>query len=380
MSAATLPSAVPGADAPALPFDTSRGGPVLTVDLGALTANYRALCARVAPSVCAPVVKADAYGLGLAPVARALAAAGARTFFVAQLAEGLTLRRLLPDAEVLVLDGVAAGRVAEFAAARLVPVLNSLVQVRRWAGEAPGAPAALHLDTGMARLGLSAGEAAALAADPFLVSRLALRLVMTHLACADEPEHALNRAQLERFADRRAGLPDAPTSIGNSAGILLGPAWHGDLVRPGLALYGASPVPGLDAELRPVVALHARVLQVRALEDRDTVGYGATWHSAGPGRAAVLGLGYADGYPRSLGNRGFGVLRGRRLPVIGRVSMDSTVVDARAADAGLAEGSWVRMLGGDVDLDVVAALAGRSVYELLTGLGSRVERVYLDGP
>jgi alanine racemase len=346
----------------------------VTVDLGALAANYAALQVIAAPATVAAVVKADAYGLGLGPVAGRLAAVGCRDFFVAGPEEGARLRRLLPDARILVLQD-AGSAVAVCREARLTPVLNALAEVREWVQRCGGLPAALQIDTGMARSGLSAEDVATLAADTELLGALRLELVMTHLACADEPAHPLNALQLERFAALRARLPPLPTSIGNSAATLAGAAFRGDLVRPGLALYGGRALPGAPNPMRPVVRLEARILQIRTLPAGATVGYGATWRAPGPCRIATVGAGYADGYPRALGNRGYAAVEGLRLPVVGRVSMDMTTLDLSAAPAGaLAVGDYVDLLGGGVPLDEAAELAGIVTYELLTGLAPRLAR------
>lgn len=346
----------------------------VTVDLGALAANYAALEAIAAPARVAAVVKADAYGLGLGPVAGRLAAVGCRDFFVAGPEEGTRLRRFLPDVRIFVLQdvGSAVGACRE---AQLTPVLNSLAELRDWAERGGGQSAALQIDTGMARSGLSAEDVAALAGDGALLGALRLELVMTHLACADEPAHPLNALQLERFESLRARLPALPTSIGNSAATLAGPEYRGDLVRPGLALYGGRALAAGPNPMQPVVRLEARILQLRDLPAGATVGYGATWRAAAPCRIATLGAGYADGYPRSLSNRGYASADGRRLPVVGRVSMDMTMIDVSAAPEGaLAVGDYVDLLGGGVPLDEAAELAGIVTYELLTGLAPRLAR------
>jgi alanine racemase len=351
----------------------------LHIDLDALAANYRMLCEVARPSRVAAVVKANAYGLGVGPVAATLMAAGCDTFFVSSFAEGIELRALQPDARVFVLEG-AGGAVAGCVAARLVPVLNTVVEVREWVGAAGRAPAVLQLDTGMNRAGLDAGDVDALAADPALLGALGLELVMTHLACADEPDHPLNRLQVERFHRLRARLPPAPTSIGASAGALLGAEWRGDLVRPGLALYGGRPLASGSNPMRPVVRLAARVLQVRVLAEEGTVGYGASARLAAPARIATVGAGYADGYPRALGNRGYACIGGVRVPVVGRVSMDLTTLDVSALPTGAVTiGDSIDLLGGGVSLEDAAELAGTVSYELLTRLSTRLVRRYRGG-
>jgi alanine racemase len=358
------------------PTHASPGAPParLTIDLDALAANYAALVGLAAPSEVAAVVKADAYGLGLGPIAGRLAAVGCRSFFVATVEEGLRLRRLLPDVRVFVLQG-PGGASAVCRDARLTPVLNSLGDVREWAAAAGTSAAALQLDTGMTRSGLDAHEVEALLADSALLAAVRLELLVTHLACADDPAHPLNAEQLGRFAALRARLPRMPTSIGNSAGTLLGPEFRGDMVRPGIALYGGRARLSGPNPMRPVARLEARVLQIRALTEDAWVGYGATWRARAPARIATLGAGYADGYPRALGGRGFAFAAGRRVPVVGRVSMDLTTIDVTEIPAdALAVGDYVDLLGGGVPFEEAAELAGTISYELLTGLAPRLVR------
>lgn len=350
----------------------------LHIDLAALVANYRALCTRARPARVAAVVKANAYGLGVGPVATALVAAGCEAFFVSSLAEAFELRPLAPAARVLVLEG-AGGALAECIAHRFEPVLNTVAEVREWVDGAAGHPAALQLDTGMNRAGLDERDVEDLSVTPALLARLQLTMLMTHLACADEPGHPLNRQQLERFFALRARLPAAPTSIANSAGIFLGTPFHGDWVRPGLALYGGRPLASGPNPMQPVVRLAARVLQIRELAVEATVGYGASARLSPPARVATVGAGYADGYPRSLGNRGYATRNGLRMPVVGRVSMDLTTLDvSHVAPDALQVGDWVDLLGGDVSLEAAAELAGTASYELLTRLSTRLVRRYQD--
>ncbi|HEY5569428.1 MAG TPA: alanine racemase [Gammaproteobacteria bacterium] len=356
-------------------YSDAQASGVLIVDLDALARNYAALRRAAAPADCGAVVKANAYGLGLSPVARRLLHEGCRNFFVATLAEGLELRELAPRARIFVLEGVVAGAEPELAGAALVPVLNSLEQVERWS-EA-GGPAALHLDTGMTRLGLSAADVATLARDAKRLRNIEIECVMTHLACADEPEHSRNADQLAAFDRLRSVWPQAKTSIGNSAGAFLSEAHRGDLVRAGIALYGGNPFIAEPSPVEEVVALKARILQVRTLEEPATIGYGATYAAEPPARIAVVGIGYADGYPRSLGNSGIASVGGVRVPVVGRVSMDLACLDVSAVPAGrVREGMFVDLIGGGIGLDEVAAAAGTISYEILTRFGARLKREY----
>ena len=351
--------------------------PVLTVDLAALAANWRALAARAAPAECAAVVKADAYGIGLAPAARALAAAGARTFFVAQPQEGAALREALgPGPAIYVLDGFTPADAAEFRAFALRPALCSLPQVAAWTAALPGAPAALHIETGINRLALSADELDALRADP--PAGLAVDLVMSHLARADEPDSGMNARQRGAFAGRATLIaplaPGARLSLAATGGILLGAPYHFDLVRAGIGLYGGLPF----ADALSVVRLDAPLLQVREIAAGETVGYGASWTAPRPSRIGVVPLGYADGFHRATrGARLF--LDGRPVPVIGRVSMDLLTLDL----TGLPEpapGTTLEVLGPNQSVDRLAACAGTLGYEVLTGLGRRYLRTYLGDP
>lgn len=342
---------------------------LLTVDCGAVVRNWRRLCVRHGTGPVAAVVKADAYGLGAAPIARALHAAGCAHFFVAHPAEGEALREALggPEPMIAVLNGFAAGTHP-----RLTPVLNSLDDVRAHAGRA----AILQVDTGMSRLGLDAAELDALVADPKPLSALDLRYIMTHLACADEPAHPLNLRQAERFAAACARLPAAPRSFANSCGLFLGAAFQSDLARPGCALYGINPMPGQPNPMEPVVRLEVPILQLRDIPAGASVGYGASWGAARPSRIATAALGYADGWLRALSGQGFGVLHGVRAPLVGRVSMDLTTFDVTDIPMARA-GDRIEVLGAARDADAVAALAGTIGYEILTSLGARYARTYL---
>jgi alanine racemase len=353
--------------------DPSRSA-VLRIDLDALANNFRLLRSRAAPAECAAVVKADAYGLGMGRVVRRLLREGCRRFFVATLAEARELRGMAADAEIYVFEGAVEGSVAALVDLNVRPVLSTLEQVQRWRGHGP---AALHLDTGMNRLGLSAAEVAALAERADLMA--GLDLVMTHLACADEPSHPMNREQLARFDLLRARLPPLPTSIGNSAGTLIDAAHRGDVVRPGIALYGGNPFSDRPNPMANVVTLTAPILQLRDIAEPATVGYGATYVASAPTRLAVVGIGYADGYPRSLGNCGVAAVGGRRVPVVGRVSMDLVCVDVGGlAQKDVRVGDAVELIGPTVGLDEVAAAAGTISYEVLTGLGRRPARDYIE--
>ena len=363
-------------------------GALLTIDLAAIRANWRMLQARVGSAECAAVLKADAYGLGAAQVAPALAAEGCRRFFVAHLEEGIALKRWLPpDATVCVLHGPPPGAEAEFVDHGLVPVLNSRPQIDAWRALAHRQdrelPAIVQVDTGMARLGLSPTELRGLAGDAGALLGIRVACVMSHLACAEQTGHPANEAQRGRFVAARRCLPAAPASFANSSGIFLGGAYHFDLVRPGAALYGIAPIAAAPNPMRPVVQLQGRVLQTRSIEAGTPVGYGHAWRSGRPARIATVSVGYADGWLRGTGDGGAAAWFGEvALPLVGRVSMDTITVDASALPEGaLRPGAFVDLIGERQDVDAVAARAGTIGYEILTALGSRYARRYrgLDG-
>ncbi|MBK1668596.1 alanine racemase [Rhodovibrio sodomensis] len=367
-----------------------RAGAILQVDLDAAAWNYRRLCDQLTPGTeCAAVVKANAYGLGVGRLAPAFAAAGARSFFVATIEEGLELRRVLgdagwPEAGIYVLNGPLPGTERELLEARLTPVLNSLGDLELWraAGRAAGVrpAAALHVDSGMSRLGLPDDEVARLAEDPTPLADIDLAQVMTHLSSADDPAHPENAAQLARFDAALARLPAAPVSFANSSGIFLGRAYHRDLARPGVALYGVNPTPGQPNPMQRVVTLKARVLQVRQIDAHRGVGYGASFRAQGPSRIATIAAGYADGLLRHLSNSGHVAVGGRLAPVVGRVSMDSITLDVTAlGDEAPVAGDFVDVIGDAHDQDALAAEAGTIGYEVLTSLGARYHRVYTGG-
>ena len=351
---------------------------ILHIDLAAIVENWRLLAARAAPGAVAGVVKANAYGLGADKVAPALRAAGCRHFFVAHLAEGIALRETLGSGPVIaVLNGFAPGADGD---AALVPVLNSLgdVLAHAAAGRSAGQArrALLHLDTGMARLGLDAVEQARLVADHSLLAGLDLLYIMTHLACADEPNHPLNAEQAARFDRACSVLPKFKRSFANSSGLFLGADYASDLARPGCALYGINPTPGLPNPLRQVLRLEAPVLQIREIPAGASVGYGASFMAARPSRIATIAVGYADGYLRSLSGQGGAAYRGLMLPLVGRVSMDLITLDVTDVP-GLVPGDAVTLIGGAAPSpDDLAARAGTIGYEILTSLGARYRRAY----
>jgi alanine racemase len=335
------------------------------------------------------VVKADAYGLGMQQAAPALARAGCKTFFVATLAEASALRALLPRATIYVFAGLMPGTAELYRAHDLRPVLNSAEEIREWVSfcsiQGEQLPCAVHIDSGMNRLGLSAEEVDQVAAARDLWLALSLSLVMSHLACADEPEHPKSEAQRQAFDGLRARLPAALASLANSAGILLGQAFAYDLVRPGIALYGGHPRRRGENPFAPVVHLRGRILQIRNAAPGETVGYGATRTLAQSTRIAVVSVGYADGFFRALSTRdgedGFVAYIGPHpAPILGRVSMDLITVDvSRVPESASGRGAWVELIGPNAPAQHMAHHAGTIDYEVLTNLGRRALRRYIGG-
>lgn len=358
----------------------------LTIDLRALVANYRLLADRSRPARAGAAVKGNAYGTGVAEAAPALFAAGCRHFFVAILAEGIALRKILPAGEIFVLAGPQPGEGADFVAHTLTPVLNSLGQIdiwHRWCRTDGVAPAVLHIDTGMSRLGLSPAELEVLLADPTPLLGFDLPIVMSHLASADLPgsgQTADQRDRLRAALDRLLPLlPKRPLiSLANSAGIFLGPEYSFDLTRPGCSLYGLAPVPGQPNPMHQVVELKARILQVRLVDAHQGVGYGAAHRTTRATRVATLGIGYADGLSRHLSGVGVAFVGGIRTPFLGRVSMDLITIDVTDVPEHLAQpGAWAEIMGPNQSPDDVAILAGTNSLEVLTSLGERLPRRYI---
>jgi alanine racemase len=359
---------------------------VLSVDLDAVAANYDILKKKAGGAQCAAVVKADAYGLGLAPVATRLAREGCRHFFVAQFPEAISLRETLDDVgqdgAIYVLNGPDKGAEREFENARAIPILNSLQQIHSWSSHAieRAAPqeAVLHIDTGMTRLGLTENEVKELATDRARLDGLNIRFVMSHLACAEENKNPLNHQQRNTFESLRSLLPTAPASLANSSGIFLGDKFHYDLVRPGSANYGISPVLNESNPMRQVINLKGEILQVRVVDTNMTVGYGATYRVTRPGRIATVAVGYGDGYPRQLSNRGHGYLGGTLVPMVGRVSMDLTTFDVTdVPESDCQPGMMIDLINDRHTVDDVAREAETIGYEILTNLGNRYQRRYL---
>ena len=361
---------------------------VLTIDLDAIVANWRKLEKMAVPAECAGVIKADAYGCGLAPVARALAGAGCKTFFVATLDEARTARAALPQAAIYVLDGFFQNCGEAYAKINARPVIGDLNELAEWdvfcrrSGWEGGA--GIHIDTGMNRLGLTITEAQG------IIPRInagdhGITLVMSHLACAEALHHPQNAKQLSTFREIASLFSGVPASLANSSGVFLGAQFQFDLVRPGAALYGINPTPEADNPMQGVVDLKARIAQIRSIDKGETVGYGGTWTARRPTRLAIVSAGYADGYFRAGssndGTRGAEVIvAGKRCPIAGRVSMDLIAVDVTDLEKNAARrGHLVTLIGEGITVDELAHHFGTVGYEVLTSLGPRYARVYKGG-
>jgi len=366
------------------PVAAETGG-TLTIDLAAIAANWLALSRQLLTVECAAVVKANAYGLGLKPVVAALADAGCKTFFVADIAETRTVRARAKDATIYVLHGFTLQCAEAFIELHARPVINSMTELAEWdafvADRAWQGGAALHVDTGMNRLGVSPEEAAALAPRAQTQNH-GIALLLSHLACADIPDHPLNAKQLRLFRELRALYSGIPASLANSSGIFLGDATYFDLARPGAALYGINPTPGRPNPMTSVVELTGRVVQIRAVAREQTIGYGATWTAPRNSRIAVVSLGYANGLLRAGSAAdehpgGAAIVAGKRCPIVGRISMDLLMIDITdLPDGAVRRGNFATLIGGELGIDEVAAAAGTIGYEVLTRLGMRCHLEY----
>ena len=364
----------------------AEAGGMLTIDLAAVESNWKKLAAMTLPVECAAVVKADGYGCGLEQVTARLYKAGCKTFFVADLGEGRRGRAVAPEAVIYVLNGVFPDTGRAFADANLRPVINSTTELAEWDAFVAindwRGGAALHVDTGMNRLGLPVEDGMAIASRMKSANH-GITLLMSHLACAETPEHSLNEKQIRLFRELRIAYRGVPSSLANSSGIFLGGTVHCDVVRPGGALYGANPIPGKKNPMSPVVELKGRIVQVRQGKKGETVGYGAAFTIARPSRLAIVAVGYADGYVRAAGAaKGKPaaelIVAGRRCPVVGRISMDLLAVDVSdLPDRAARRGDFATLIGGELSLETVAAASGTINYEVLTSLGRRYHRHYI---
>jgi alanine racemase len=362
----------------------------ITIDLGQIGANWKALAAKVAPAACGAVVKANAYGLGAERVLPALARAGCTTFFIATPDEAEAARKFAPAAEIYALDGLVGNSAAVFVRLGVKPVLSTLDDVVAWSAlcRARGEKlsAALHIDTGLNRLGLPARDARHLAADPTMMAGIKLDLVMSHLASADNPRDPKNRDQLLAFETLSVLFHGVPRSLAASDGLMLGPAFHFDLVRPGYALYGGQASQMAPAPVKSAVTVTARILSVADVAPGETVGYSATWRAKRPSRIATIAAGYADGIPRSASAPdgrpgGHVMITGHLAPLVGRVSMDLITVDVTDLPEGAAmPGEFAKLVCDELSIEDAGFSAGTIGYEILTRLGPRFPRLYLDDP
>ncbi len=372
--------------------DSRLAGGRLTIDLDALVANYQALKKMSGNARCAAVVKANAYGLGADKVVEALWGVGCDTYFVALPQEGFAIKRLYPKATVFVLNGLHAQSIDSIAEGNLVPVLASIEQIELWARywqkRGSRRPCAIQVDTGMNRLGLSVEETIAFRARNLKEHLVTPMLIMSHLACADEPSHPLNAQQLESFQKVASVFDDVESSLANSSAIQSGDDYLFDLTRPGIALYGGDSIEDVVNPMRPVITLEARIVQIRDVPKGETVSYGATQTLERDSRIATVSVGYADGYPRAGSGAGValrnavdsaahGSIQGHKVPLLGRMTMDLSMFDVTGVpDEALARG-WIELIGRDILLDDAARAAGTIGYELLTSLGHRYERIYV---
>lgn len=359
----------------------------LTVDLAALAANFKTMQKNAGTAETSAVVKADGYGLGMAHIAPALAKAGCKTFWVAQLNEAISLRALLPDAVIYVLNGLPQGTAAQFEAHDLRPCLITKAQIQEWQAHClsqsqthKALPACLFVDSGFNRLGFGELDIAELLTQPDIFEGWELCLIASHLACADDPTHPMNGAQLERFRNALAVLPPAPASLANSGGTMLGPDYHFDMVRTGTMLYGCSATAREEDALAPIAALRAPLLQIRRISAGESIGYGATFTAGGEMTIGIASLGYGDGLSRHFGNQSPSPIRfslaGQPVSLLGRVSMDSLAIDLTNLPQMPEIGDMVEIFGHDNPIDRLAHQGNTISYELLTSLGSRYNRIY----
>ena len=376
--------AEPLPEMPGAPNDPETGG-TLTVDLDAIADNWQTLTRRLFAVECGAVVKANAYGLGLEPVTARLAKAGCKTFFVADVAEARRARSRAREAAIYVLNGFSPEAANAFAELNVQPVINSTVELAEWdafvATQGWRGGAAIHIDTGMNRLGMSAEEAAALALR-LQQENHGITLLMSHLACAEVQDHPLNASQIRLFRELRMLYHGVPASLANSAGIFIGDTAHFDVARPGAALYGINPMPGRTNPMRNVLTLSGLVLQVRKVPQGESVGYGAAWNAKRASRIAVAALGYADGLLRAGSGPdrkagGSAIVAKKRCPIVGYISMDLACIDVTdLPNNAVRRGDSATFIGEDLLIDEVAASAGTIAYEVLVRLGSRCHLAY----
>ena len=355
----------------------------LEINIDSIIHNYQLINNKVGNTECAAVLKADAYGMGASVVAKALDKVGCSTFFVATIDEGIELRACFSKNEnqIAVLSGLLEGSEDIFYSNKLTPVLNDTEQIKKWAiynkQKKISAPSILHIDTGMNRLGLTINELYDIIKNPTELKELHVGCIMSHLACGDQPRDIMNEKQLSVFLNAKKKFPNVKASLANSAGVFLGQSYHLDMVRPGIALYGSGSGSIPSKPLKQVIKLYSRILQIRTLSTGASVGYGASYRVSEATRVATVGLGYADGYLRSLSNCSWVFFNGLRLPVIGRISMDYITIDiTQIASEKIKTGDFIEIISDKFTLDDLAAVANTVPHELLTRLGTRHHRIY----
>ena len=355
----------------------------LEINIDSIIHNYQLINNKVGNTECAAVLKADAYGMGASVVAKALDKVGCSTFFVATIDEGIELRACFSKNEnqIAVLSGLLEGSEDIFYSNKLTPVLNDTEQIKKWAiynkQKKISATSILHIDTGMNRLGLTINELYDIIKNPTELKQLHVEWIMSHLACGDQPRDIMNEKQLSVFLNAKKEFPNVKASLANSAGVFLGQSYHLDMVRPGIALYGSGSGSIPSKPLKQVIKLYSRILQIRTLSTGASVGYGASYRVSEATRVATVGLGYADGYLRSLSNCSWVFFNGLRLPVIGRISMDYITIDiTQIASEKIKTGDFIEIIGDKFTLDDLATVANTVPHELLTRLGTRHHRIY----
>ncbi len=356
---------------------------IATINLGALVANYKSLAQRVAPAECSAVVKANAYGLGADKIAPALYQAGCRTFFVAHIEEALQLKAILPsDATLALLNGLPYAAEEFVAQSNIVPVLNSWSAIESWQNicqkKDKKFPAIIQIDTNMNRLGLDKKELQQLIKQPTLFEKAEIKYIISHLSNGNDETNTSNYAQLTSLKTALTQLPPSKVSLANSGGIFLGPDFYFDLVRPGIAIYGVDPHGKHPTPLKPVLKLEAHVIQNRNVGAGEPVGYEASFITRRPSTLVTLSIGYADGLLRALSNKGTVYFNGHKLPIIGRISMDSTIVDATDLKCKKPQrGDWMELIGTHQTIEQISADANTIPHEILTSLSSRCKRIYI---
>ncbi len=354
-------------------------GATLTIDLRSIAANYQILLKKLGGVEAGAVVKANAYGLGVKEISSTLVNEGCKTFFVASIDEGVELRQFLPHPEICILNGLNPSSKIIFKKYNLIPVLNSLSEIKEWKDFCNGIslPCCIHVDTGMHRLGLSESELKKIKEKPEVIKNLKILYVMSHLASADDPNSQLNHGQLLKFKKIRKILPMGKASFAASSGIFLNKNFHFDIARPGIAIYGVNPTPNEKNPMFPVITLKARIVQVRIAKKNETVGYGGTYRTTNKTRIATVAIGYADGFSRFLSNNTFGYIENKKVPLIGRISMDLITFNVTSIPENVSLiGQWIELIGKHHTVDQIANEVGTIGHEILTSLGQRFHRVY----